>query len=122
MFGSILMRRQGAGAFAWLLVILLAVVAAPARADADPGKVAADANRDADGLARATADRFAHAIDHADVAAATAECSLPWMNGFGEVAPDAGALKRGLDFYTDFARRFPKAGVYYRGVIASLPY
>jgi acetyl esterase/lipase len=44
------------------------------------------------------------------------------MISFGEMANDAAALKRGLELYTDFARRNPQAGLYYRGVIASLPY
>ena len=121
MFRSILIRRAVA-ALTWVLVVVLTVVVGPERADAEPQKVAAEANRDTDELARAAADRFAHAVDHADVAVATVECSLPWMNSFGQMAQDAAALKRGLELYTDFPRRNPQAGLYYRGIIASLPY
>src|SRR5258705_10241343 len=94
-----ILTGRAAATFAWALAISLMVVVSPRRADAEPQKVAADANRDADDLARATADRFARAVDHTDVAAAMAECSLPWMDSFGKTAQDAAALKRGLELY-----------------------
>jgi acetyl esterase/lipase len=90
-----------------------------ARAEAEHAQAAAI---DADDLARAAADRFARAIDHADVAAATSECSLPHLNLFGDIAPDAASRKQSLEWFTEFARRHPEAGVYYRGITACVPF
>jgi acetyl esterase/lipase len=94
----------------------------PRRAIAEPAPTRPAAKANTDDLARATADRFARAVDRADVAAATAECSLPHLNLFGQIAPDEAALKLGLERFTDFARRHPGAGVYYRGTTACVPY
>ncbi|MDB5357303.1 MAG: esterase/lipase [Phycisphaerales bacterium] len=116
-------RRQTIARAAVLLVfIFITAVPRPSRAAAPADSTDAAANSTADDLARATADRFARAMDKGDVAAATPECSLPWMNGFGETAQDAAGLKRGLELYSDFARRFPKTGLSYRGIVASLPF
>jgi acetyl esterase/lipase len=82
----------------------------------------ADANQNIDALAEKAADRFARAMDRADVSAGTVECSLPWMNAFAETASDAASLKRSLELYCEFPRRHPEAGLYYRGIRATLPF
>src|SRR3954471_19132395 len=105
-------RRHALGATRlWLVLVSFAVLATPFVARGDGGNVRADANGAEDDLARAAADRFARAVDKADVAAATAECSLPWLNAFGQTAPDAPALKQGLEWYTDLPRRNPNSGL-----------
>jgi acetyl esterase/lipase len=114
-------RRPSAGGALWALFISLAIVLVPLSAVARADEIPPASNQNADELARAVADRFARAVDHADVAAAERECSLPWLNAFGETVQDAAGLKRGLELYTDFARRFPESGVYYRGIVACLP-
>src|SRR5437764_14808068 len=94
MVGRSSSRQSAAGRFNRLLVIGLAVVVCAGGAWAGPaaGPAArpdtrpADAGQSADDLARAAADRFAHAVDRADVAAAAAECSPPWLNAFREAA------------------------------------
>jgi acetyl esterase/lipase len=122
MMNRLLGWRRHAATRVWLVMVSVAVVVTPPVARGDGGNVSADANGAAEDLARAAADRFAWAVNKADVAAATAECSLPWLNAFGQTAPDAAALKQGLEWYTDFPRRNPNSGIYYRGLTACLPY
>src|SRR5689334_4244027 len=120
--GRISSRRVTAASFARLLVIGLTVTVCAAGASAAPQSAPADGGQKPDDLARAAADRFAHAVDHADLAAATAECSVPWLDSFRDVAPDAAAITKNLDVLTHLAGRNPKAGVFYRGVDACLPF
>jgi acetyl esterase/lipase len=122
MMGKISSRRAAERNLRWILVIGLALIVCAGGAFAEPDAGRADAGQTAGDLARAAADRFARAVDHADIAAAAAECSLPWLNAFRDVARDDGALTKSLQVSTDFARRHPEAGVYYRGVDACLPF
>src|SRR3954453_3736145 len=122
MMGRILSRRAAGGHFGRFLVIGLVVAVCAAGAWAAPQSGPADAGQKPDELARAAADRFGHAVDRADVAAAAAECSLPWLNSNRDIAGDDAALKTNLGVLTDLPRRFPQAGASYRGVDASLPF
>src|SRR4051794_16057813 len=122
MTGLISSRRVALGNFGRLLMTVLAVAVLAGGARAAPQSRPADAGQKPEDLARAAADRFAHAVDRADVAAAAAECSLPWLNAFREIAPDDAALKKSLEVSTDLPRRFPQAGASYRGVDACLPF
>src|SRR5690242_13581892 len=102
MTGRISSRRAAAtGSFNRLLVFGLAVVvcaggvwAGPAAAAGADTRLADAGQKPADDLARAAADRFAHAVDRADVATAAAECSLPLLNSNRDVAEDDAALKK----------------------------
>jgi acetyl esterase/lipase len=126
MMGRVSSRRAAVGNLRRLVVIGLAIAVCAGGAWAGPPSGAQSrptgAGQKADDLARAAADRFARAVDHLDVAAAAAECSLPWLNAYREVARDDGALRKSLDVSMEFARRNPGVGVYYRGVEASLPF
>lgn len=117
---SFVLVATGTSAF----LVLISVIAGlwPHRTMAEPAAPPAVAKANADELARATADRFAHAVDRADVAGAAANCSVPHLNLFGEIASDEAALKQALERFTDFARRHPESGVYYRGITACVPY
>lgn len=124
MMGRILSRRAAKRHFIRLLVIGLAIAVCAGGAGAAETAVGdAEAGQKAtDDLARAAADRFARSVDHADVAAAAVECSLPWLNGYRELATDDAELKKSLGVSTDFPRRFPKVGASYHGVDVCLPF
>src|SRR5215213_9422844 len=114
-------RRAFRNAPLWLALAFVAMVLAPVFVAAGAEGAAVDENK-ADELARAAGDRFANAIHHADAAAATAECSLPYLNQFNDVASDAAALKQSQEWFTEFPRRNPQAGVSYRGVTGCVPF
>src|SRR4051794_36012088 len=115
-------RRAFGYAPLWLVLTFVAVAIGPMPNAAGAEGVPVDENQKADELARAAGDRFANAIHHADVVAATAECSLPYLNQFNDVAPDAAALKQSQEWFTEIPRRHPEAGVSYRGIIGCVPF